>query len=198
MADVTVPEDHWSGLKGSANCYVPQGRAFSFQDKYTQTDVHDVSKAAGFRNFSVQLIGKVMRLNAVKHEKAEQFIAAYKLLHAKRTDLGDPKDMTIVAAIFGIPKLGEYMKAASLDVAALSLASNVSHSAIEHALDKGRVTGGIASALHDALGKVPPLPLFCSSRAIQAVGRLSLAEENAFTLSDLSLPLPKNAPAIWP
>ena len=197
MADVTIPENYWLMLKRSANCYVPRVVQIASSGAFNNQLLHEAGKKIGLLGFSVQLVGKIMRLEAVTHSKAEQCVKAYEALCRDRPDLPKPKEIIVVAALFGVPTLKELMTKATLTVTSLSTASGVSTGAIDHALDKGRITGGMVTALQAALG-APPLAQFCTSKPASSVGKPALPKDCPFTLSDLMLPLPSPNPAMWP
>jgi hypothetical protein len=197
MADVTIPENHWLLLKRSANCYVPRVVQIASNGAFNNQQLHEAGKKIGLQGFSVQLVGKIMRLEAVTHSKAEQCVKAYEALCEGRTDLPDPKGIIVVAALFGLTSLTDQMAAATMDVATLAGASSVSEGAIEHALDKGRVTGGIVTALQTAL-KVASLAQFCTSKPATSMGKPALPKDCPFTLNDLMVQLPSQNPAMWP
>jgi hypothetical protein len=90
------------------------------------------------------------------------------------------------------------MRAAQMDVEALSSTSGVSIEAINHALDQGRVSAGIVNALYMALRTTSTLSSFCSSRPVATFGATSIAKIAPFNMHDLHLPLPDPNPGEWP
>ena len=199
MADVEVPANHWTALKRSANCYVPHiVAAAGGSPGFTNTNLQKAAERIPLSGFSLQLVGKIIRLEAVTHKKAEECRQAYEMLAAERGDLPPSEEMVIVSALFGMPRLAEFMKDAGADNHELARTSKVSESAIVHCLARGRATAGIVASLHSTLATALPLSEFCSSRPISSVGELSAGTKAPFTLSDLLLPIPDSAPKVWP
>jgi hypothetical protein len=196
MADVQVPEQNWYHLKKAANCFVPM---FLEQNPHiTNTELHAAGPKTA-KGFSVQLIGKVMTLVAIKHDKAEQCVeayVAYQPAHPPLKPAPDPTHHMIVAALFAIPNLKSLMDDAGLDVAALSKKAKVSCSAITYLLESGRAPGGVVYALQVALG-ASTLAGFCSSAVGKGTANTSV-HGTPFSLDDLRLPLPVPNPSRWP
>jgi hypothetical protein len=199
MTDVVVVSTHWRALRGSANCFVPKLVDASVSgDGFTNADLHRAGQQEGIPEFSQHIVGKALKLEAVTHAKAGQFIRAYGRLRTTSPHLPAILDTEIVAALFALPALSQIMTVARMDVAALAQASRVSPDALAHAVAGKRVTGGIAHALHTALGaSAPPLGQFAVSDPSPRLASRAIAS-TPFTLEDLKLPLPAAAPFTWP
>jgi hypothetical protein len=200
MPDVKIPPNHWRQLKQSANCYVPDLIDASTHPDggFNNAELHRAGNEAGFRGLSAQLIGRIMNLGSVSNDKAEQCLQYYGALRQSKPHLPAIGNEKIVAAFFGIPGLADRMRAAQMDVEALSSTSGVSIEAINHALDQGRVSAGIVNALYMALRTTSTLSSFCSSRPVATFGATSIAKIAPFNMHDLHLPLPDPNPGEWP
>lgn len=203
VADITIPKQHYLVLRRSANCFVPKivSASAAIGNGFTNTDLYRAGQSTGQKSFSLHVVGTAMALKAVTHEKAERFVFAYSgLPEDTLREHGVVTVFDIVAAFLAVPLLPEKMDERGLTVEALVRKSGVSQAAIEHAVQEGRVTGGIAAALYKALyegeASAPPLAEFATSDPTESVGKKAV-KGAPFTLDDLLLPLPKSTPNPW-
>ncbi len=210
MSDIAVELLNWSKLKSSKIAFVPDlvRRANGAVGAFSNADLYRASQALGQKAFSQHVVGTIMNLEAVTVAKAEQVVAAYAGLDPGIVATHGPlTDDHIVIAALAVPQLGDLMIAAGMidaagkpDAGALAALSGVSERAISHALRRGRVTGGIACALHAALQStgvaVPGLQAFATSDFRETVARKSIVDA-PFKLSDLLLPVSPTAPETW-
>ena len=200
MADIVVPPRPWLVIRRSANCYLPD-LVVSAADStrgFSNSDLHRAAKASQ-QDFSLHIVGNVISLRAVTHAKAEQLLLA----HGGLSDLHRQQELSdkhIVGAFLQIPRLADAMGRRGIRTALLASESGVSEGAIDHALGGGRVTGGIAAALHGVLKTSDTLLLkdFATSRIPANTPKASISISGTpFELEDLLLPLPEGAPRPW-
>ncbi|WP_165190519.1 hypothetical protein [Caulobacter soli] len=197
MPDVTIPNNHWLKLRRFGNCYIPHLVDALSLNNISSTDVRNQAEKAGVEKIAPALMSKVIAFEGITHSRAADILACYAALRETKTTLPELKVENIVCAVFGLPKLAVELQERGMTAAQLASAAGVSHEAIAHAVNKGRVTGAIALAVHGALGGKTDLADSVSTKPIESHGKLSV-EGSPFSNSDLHLPLPAHAPSTWP
>ena len=203
MSDIEVSNFNWSKLKKSKNAFFPRLLSVlaPMADAPTNKQIADAAREAGAADLSQHRVGDVMNVKPVKAGTIENVLMGYLQLRKQRPALPEMFETDIVVAVLAIPKLGALMKTAGMEAAALSEASGVSFTAVEHAVEGGRVSAGIAGALWNALADVPGLPplgKFAESNLKHGRKTIELVDgESPLTHDDLLLPVPKDSPSPW-
>ncbi len=203
MADVHIAADQWGKLRRSANCFLPKILIASVEDgtAFRHTEFHVAARRAGLKAFSLHLIGRTLSLHAITHDKADDFLIAYdEFSKVERQALPTLTSGDIVAALFGLPALAQLAADAGITESELAERSGVSERAIAHAMNNGRVTGGIAYAIHKVLSakleNAPSLIRFAVSDPDDRFGGTTV-EGQPFCVADLVLPLPPDLENPW-
>lgn len=206
MSDIEVSEFHWAKLKKSKNAFLPRLIAVlaPIGGAPTNKQIADAAKMAGVEGLSQHRVGDVMNLKPIRAGTVEHVLKGYLQIVKERDELPPLSEKDIVVAALAIPKLPELMELATTAPAALSEMSGVSLQAVNHAMDGGRVSAGIACALWTALSKslgdkVPPLGKFAESHTKHGRKSIELVDkESPLSYDDLLLPVLDDHPVPWP
>ncbi|GLK85103.1 hypothetical protein GCM10017653_31730 [Ancylobacter defluvii] len=200
---------HWNILKSNTNCFLPNLVNILDREDIRSHYISESAIRAGIKKISTRMIDGVRNFTAISYSKAQEIIFAYMkireeyaMIREEFSSLPIIYERDIVIAPFMLVNLSKYLEVANMTPAILAASSGVSRGAISHALENtkgvcGRVSGGIAHAIHNTLLPLcPGLPALAVFADTSPFG-IKHVPGTPFTLNDLLLPLPRPLPAEW-